>query len=310
MNTNSKVYVAGHRGLAGSAIVRALQAQGFSNIVTRTHQELDLTDPDEVRDFFRDERPDYVFLCAAKVGGIQAHLDFPVDFAVQNMLIQANVLQGAYKYTTAKLLFLGSACAYPKLAPVPIRESSLLHGPLEPSNEGYALAKIQGIKLCQAYRKQYGCNFISCMPTNLYGPGDNYDLKTSHVLPGMMHRIHLACSQSCPSVRLWGTGNPTREFLHSDDLASACLFLMDNYDSEELINVGYGSSIALKDLARRIAGVVGYEGEITWDPHKPDGTPDRRLNVSKLSGLGWNARTGLDEGIASVYRDFLCQRPH
>lgn len=307
MKTNSKIFVAGHRGLVGSALCDELKEQGYKNIVTATRKEVNLLFQDEVEKFFRHERPDYVFLAAAKVGGIVAHTLKPVDFLYENLRIQENVINAAFQTGVDKLLFLGSACAYPKYAPCPIREEYLLEGPLEPTNRGYALAKIAGIELCKAFRAQYGCNFISCMPTNLYGPGDNYNLNTSHVLPGMLHRMHNAKKAGSKQVELWGTGKPTREFLYSRDLANACIFLMNNYDSGDLINVGFGESIPLTWVAGLVQEIVGYTGEIFWDHSKPDGTPQRQLDCWKLFGMGWRPRVGLPAGVKLAYDDFLCR---
>lgn len=306
MNTNDKVYVAGHRGMVGSAIVRALKAQGFWNIVTVTRQSCDLRRQDHVQTLFRTEKPDYVFLCAAKVGGIVAHLESPVDFLLDNLAIQGNVMQAAHKYGVKKLLFLGSACAYPKHAPNPIKEEYLLSGPLESSNRGYALAKIAGIEMCKSYRKQYGDVFISCMPTNLYGPGDTYHTKNSHVVPGMMKKIYLAMASNSPRVTLWGTGTPVREFLYSEDLAGACLFLMDNYSGDELVNVGSGEAFKLSEVAKLIAFIIGFKGVFEWDTSKPDGTPERFLDNSKLRNLEWKPRTDFMTGLRRAYDDFLC----
>ena len=307
MNKDSKIFVAGHRGLVGSALCRVLRAQGFDNIVTVTRGDIDLTDPVATKWFFSSHLPEYVFLAAAKVGGIVAHTMRPVEFMLENLRIQDNVISNAHQYGVKKLLFLGSACAYPKFAENPIRESSLLTGVLEPSNECYALAKICGLRLCQAYRAEYGCDFISAMPTNLYGPGDNYDLTTSHVIPGMIRKIHNAKVDGT-DVTLWGTGTPTREFLYSDDLAEACLRLMYEYRGEQTVNVTSGSPVMLGTLAGLIAEVVGFTGAIHWDVSKPDGTPDRRLDGSVLHGLGWCAETPLQEGLKAAYQDFLCRQ--
>jgi GDP-L-fucose synthase len=287
--------------MVGSAIVRRLKKDGFENILTRSSRELDLRRQDEVEQFFYRERPDYVFLAAAKVGGILANNTYRGEFLYDNLMIEANVIEASRKYGVKKLLFLGSSCIYPKLAPQPLKEEYLLTGPLEPTNEPYAIAKIAGIKLCDAYRSQYGCNFISVMPTNLYGPNDNYDLKTSHVLPALLRKFHEAKIKGEKEVVMWGTGSPLREFLHVDDLADACLFLMENYDEPGLVNIGTGKDISIKDLALLIKKIVGFEGEIVHDLSKPDGTPRKLLDVSKLNKLGWKAKIGLEEGIRRVY---------
>ncbi|MCL4078694.1 GDP-L-fucose synthase [Coriobacteriia bacterium Es71-Z0120] len=305
MDRSSRIYVAGHRGLVGGAILRRLQREGFERIIARTHAELDLTSQDAVRRFFDEERPEYVFLAAAKVGGILANATYPADFIRENLLIQTNVIDAAYRAGARKLLFLGSSCIYPKHAPQPMKEEHLLTGPLEPTNEAYAVAKIAGITMVKSYRRQYGFNGISLMPTNLYGPGDNFDLETSHVLPALIRKFHEAKVAGAPSVTIWGTGRPRREFLHVDDLADACLFLMQNYDDEEIVNVGVGEDVSIAELAALIARIVGYEGEIVYDTSKPDGTPRKLLDVSRLSALGWRARIGLEEGIASTYEWYL-----
>ena len=305
MNKDAKIFVTGHRGLVGSAIVRTLREKGFNNIVVARRSEIDLLDPVAVKWYFSSHLPEYVFHCAAKVGGIVANRDNPVEFIVENLTIQNNIFTNAFEYHTKKLLFLGSACAYPKFALNPITERMLLTGPLEPTNEGYALSKIIGIKLCQAFRKQYGCNFISAMPTNLYGEGDNYDLENSHVLPGMLRRIHEAKVAGKSTVALWGTGWPKREFLFSDDLAEACILLMEKYDESELVNIGHGERTELQELARKIADVVGYTGSILWDHTKPDGTPDRFLSSAKIFNLGWKPRVSLKDGLKIVYKDFI-----
>lgn len=305
MHKEAKIYVAGHRGLVGSAILRKLRAEGYSNIVTRTHQELDLTNQQAVYQFFEVERPEYVFLAAAKVGGILANSTYPADFIRENLLIQTNVIDAAYRYGVKKLLFLGSSCIYPKFAPQPIKEEYLLTGALEPTNEPYAVAKIAGIKMCQAYNKQYGTNFISVMPTNLYGPGDNFDLETSHVLPALIRKFHEAKVTGAPYVVVWGSGTPRREFLHVDDLADACVFLMNNYDSSEIINIGVGEDLTIAELAQLIKKIVGYKGEIVFDRTKPDGTPRKLLDVSKLFNLGWRPRIRLEDGIRSTYEWFV-----
>ncbi|MGD2167955.1 MAG: GDP-L-fucose synthase [Gammaproteobacteria bacterium] len=301
MNTTDAIFVAGHRGLVGSAIVRLLEQRGYSNILTRTHIELDLTDQRAVADFFSEFSPAYVFMAAAKVGGIYANDTYPADFLGQNLVIQTNVIDAAYRYGTKKFLFLGSSCIYPKSAEQPIREDSLLTAPLEPTNEWYAIAKIAGIKMCQAYRKQFGFNAISAMPTNLYGPGDNFDLQNSHVLPALIRKIHTAKLDNESPVIVWGTGAPRREFLHVDDLADALLHLMENYDSEQIINVGVGRDLTIRELAELISEIVGYRGELEFDTSKPDGTPRKLLDVSRLRETGWEARIALRDGIRSTY---------
>ncbi|GAA6744347.1 GDP-L-fucose synthase [Thermus antranikianii] len=308
MDKGSKIYVAGHRGLVGSAILRKLRAEGYTNLVTRTRQELDLRDQAAVNRFFEEERPEYVFLAAAKVGGILANSTYPADFIRDNLLIQTHVIDAAYRYGVKKLLFLGSSCIYPKHAPQPLKEGYLLTGPLEPTNEPYAVAKIAGIKMCQAYRRQYGFNAISLMPTNLYGPGDNFDLQTSHVLPALIRKFHEAKEEGRKEVVVWGTGTPRREFLHVDDLADAALFLMKHYESEEIINVGVGEDISIRELAELIARIVGFEGEIVYDTTKPDGTPRKLLDTSRLFALGWRPKIPLEEGIRQTYRWFLEHR--
>ena len=307
MNLDAKVYVAGHRGLVGSAIVRRLQTAGYRNIVTRTHRELDLTDKLAVRAFFEAEKPVYAFLAAAKVGGILANDTYPAEFIQENLEIQINSIDAAYRAGVQKLVFLGSSCIYPKFAPQPIREDSLLTGPLEPTNEWYAIAKIAGIKTCEAYRKQYGFNAISLMPTNLYGPGDNFDLKKSHVLPALIRKFHEAKQRGDAEVVVWGTGTPRREFLHVDDLADACLHLFNSYEGEGIVNVGVGTDVSIAELAALVSEVVGFPGTIVYDRTKPDGTPQKLLDVSRLSSLGWSAKIGLREGIASTYRWYLEQ---
>jgi GDP-L-fucose synthase len=302
------VYVAGHRGMVGSAIVRLLQARGCTNLLLRTRAELDLSDTRAVSAFYEKFRPDYVIVAAAKVGGIWANKTKPVEFLSENLQIELNLINGAYVAQVKKLLFLGSSCIYPRLAPQPIKEESLLTGSLEPTNDAYALAKICGIKLCQAYAAQYGANFISAMPTNLYGPGDNFDLETSHVVPALLHKFHLAKVQGKESVTLWGTGSAYREFLHVDDLAEACVFLMEHYDSPELINVGCGRDITIRDLTELVGRVVGYAGKIEWDTTKPDGTPRKLLDVSKLSQLGWHASIPLEDGLRATYEWWLGQK--
>lgn len=304
MKTDSKIYVAGHRGMVGSAIVRALQKNQFNNIVTRTSAELDLRNQKAVNDFFDQEKPEYVFLAAAKVGGILANNTYRAEFLYDNLILEANVIHAAHITGVRKLLFLGSSCIYPKFAPQPLQEESLLSGFLEPTNEPYAIAKIAGIKMCETYRQQYGDCFISAMPTNLYGPNDNYDLNSSHVLPAMIRKFHEAKVNGEQPVHLWGTGNPMREFLHVDDLAQACLFLMENYNEDQFINVGSGVDISIKELAEIIAEIVGFNGEIIWDTSKPDGTPKKLMDVSKLEKLGWKAQIALRQGIESVYEIF------
>jgi GDP-L-fucose synthase len=295
------VYVAGHRGLVGSALVRNLQKNGYTNILVRTHQELDLTKNDEVAKFFSVSKPEAVILAAAKVGGIQANSNFPVEFLLENLRIQNNVISASFESGVQKLLFLGSSCIYPKLASQPIHEDSLLSGPLESSNEPYALAKIAGIKLCQAYARQYGAAFISAMPTNIYGPGDNFDLEKSHVLPALIRKVHQAKMENRREVTIWGTGTPRREFLHADDLADALRFLLENYDSPEIVNVGYGEDVTIHDLVEIIARVVGVEIEILFDKSKPDGTPRKLLDSSRLNALGWKPRISLKDGILQTY---------
>ncbi|MBL7768531.1 MAG: GDP-L-fucose synthase [Flavipsychrobacter sp.] len=304
MDINSKVYIAGHRGMVGSAIKRRLEAAGFTNFVTRTSAQLDLRNQQAVADFFAAEKPDYVFLAAAKVGGIHANNTFRGEFLYDNLMIQNNVIHQSYLSGVKKLLFLGSSCIYPKLAPQPLKEEYLLTGELEPTNEPYAIAKIAGIKLCDAYRSQYGCNFISVMPTNLYGPNDNYDLNNSHVLPALIRKFHEAKLANAPAVTMWGTGTPRREFLHADDLADACYYLMEQYNEPGLVNIGVGDDIPIKDLALLIKKVVGYEGEIEHDLTKPDGTPRKLMDVSKLHAMGWKHKIGLEEGLRQVYAEY------
>ncbi len=305
MNKESKIYIAGHRGMVGSAITRMLEKLGFTNILTRTSKELDLRDQLAVRTFFESERPEYVFLAAAKVGGIVANNTYRADFIYENLAIQNNIIHNSYLIGVKKLMFLGSSCIYPKLAPQPLKEEYLLTGLLESTNEPYAVAKIAGIKMCEAYRAQYGCNFISVMPTNLYGPNDNYDLEKSHVLPAMIRKFHEAKNQGLPNVNLWGTGSPMREFLYADDLAAACLYLMENYSEPELVNVGTGVDVTIKELAETVKEIVGFEGQIIWDTTKPDGTPRKLMDVSKLHNVGWRHTIDLKEGIALAYADFL-----
>jgi len=303
MIKTARIFVAGHRGLAGSAIVRKLQAEGYSNLVLASRQALDLRRQNEVTDFFEKERPEYVFLAAAKVGGILANNSYPAEFLHDNLEIQTNVIHSAWKHGARKLLFLGSSCIYPKFAPQPIREESLLTGELEPTNEAYAIAKIAGIKMCQAYHKQYGFRAISLMPTNLYGPGDNFDLQGSHVLPALLRKFHEAAG--APEVTVWGTGSPRREFLHVDDLASAAVFLMKNYESPEILNVGTGEDLTIRELAEMMARVTGFRGALVFDHSKPDGTPRKVLDVSRIHALGWEARIPLEEGIAATYKWYL-----
>ncbi len=303
MNKNAKIYIAGHRGMVGSAIVRALRQKRFDNITVRTSSELDLRNQSAVHDFFASERPQYVFLAAAKVGGIMANNTYRADFLYQNIMIQSNVIHAAHNNDVNKLLFLGSSCIYPKMADQPIREDSLLTGTLEPTNEPYAIAKIAGIKMCDAYRDQYGCNFISAMPTNLYGPNDNYDLTTSHVLPALIRKFIEAKRHNDPHVLLWGTGSPKREFLHVDDMADACLYLMNEYNEPHPINVGTGKDISILELAQLIRDIVGYTGDIRHDLSKPDGTPRKLLDVSKLNTLGWKYKIELRDGIEAIVKD-------
>lgn len=303
MNKSDKIFVAGHKGMVGSAIVRKLKMEGFTNLLLRSSVELDLTNQKDVNDFFAENRPDYVFLAAAKVGGIQANNIFRADFIYKNLMIEANVIHAAYESSVKKLLFLGSSCIYPKMAPQPLKEEYLLSGYLEYTNEPYAIAKIAGIKLCESYRKQYGCNFISAMPTNLYGPNDNYDLSNSHVLPALIRKFHSAKLKNEAKVVMWGTGTPMREFLHVDDLADACYFLMQNYDGDEFVNVGSGVDVAIKDLALMVKNVVGFNGEIENDLSKPDGTPRKLMDVSKLHSMGWKHKIELNDGISSVYQE-------
>ena len=305
MEKDSKIYIAGHRGMVGSAIYRKLQEKGFYNFVLKTSKELDLRNQQAVSDFFQVQKPDYVFLAAAKVGGIIANSTYRADFLYENLAIQNNVIHSAYETGVKKLMFLGSSCIYPKLAPQPLKEEYLLSGLLEETNEPYAIAKIAGIKLCEAYRMQYGCDFISVMPTNLYGPNDNYDLENSHVLPAMIRKFHEAKESKNESVTLWGTGSPMREFLHADDLAEACAYLMENYSEPQFINVGTGIDITIKELAETVSKIVGFEGRLVWDTTKPNGTPRKLMDVSKLHEQGWKHTIDLQEGISLAYQDFL-----
>ena len=304
MQQHQKIYVAGHTGMVGSALVRKLQALGYTNIVTRSSAELDLRNQAAVQAFFKEEQPAFVFMAAAKVGGIHANNTFRADFIYDNIMMEANVIHAAYQYQVEKLLFLGSSCIYPKLAPQPLKEDYLLAGQLESTNEPYAIAKIAGIKLCEAYRAQYACNFISAMPTNLYGPNDNYDLQNAHVLPALIRKFHEAKVQQAPDVVLWGTGKPMREFLHVDDLAAACFFLMQDYNEAEFVNIGSGVDITIAALAQLIKEIVGYEGNIINDITKPDGTPRKLMDVSKMKSLGWSAQIDLESGIRSVYEAY------
>ncbi|GAB3987116.1 GDP-L-fucose synthase [Spirosoma daeguense] len=301
----ARIYVAGHRGMVGSAITRKLQAEGYTNIITRTSSELDLRNQAAVADFFTEERPDYVFLAAAKVGGILANNTFRAEFLYDNLMIEANIIHQAYVTGVKKLLFLGSSCIYPKLAPQPLKEDYLLSGFLEPTNEPYAIAKISGIKLCEAYRSQYGSNFISAMPTNLYGPNDNYDLQGSHVLPALIRKFHEAKINNLPSVEVWGTGSPRREFLHANDLADACFYLMEHYNDELFVNIGTGEDVTIRELAELVKETVGFDGELVWNTEKPDGTPRKLMDVSRLHAMGWKHTTELKEGVEQTYQDFL-----
>jgi len=305
MDKSSRIYIAGHRGMVGSAIHRKLEREGYTNFITRTSATLDLRDQRQVADFFELEKPDYVFLAAAKVGGIMANNIYRAEFLYENLQIQNNVIHHSYLQNVKKLLFLGSSCIYPKMAPQPLKEEYLLTGPLEYTNEPYAIAKIAGIKMCDAYRDQYGCNFISVMPTNLYGYNDNYHPQNSHVLPALIRRFHEAKEQNAPAVTIWGTGSPKREFLFADDLADACYYLMQNYDEEGLVNIGSGEDISIKDLAILIKNIIGYEGEINFDASKPDGTPRKLMDVSKLHQKGWKHKIELEDGIKLAYQDFL-----
>ncbi len=301
MDKHSKIFIAGHRGLVGSAIVRALEKEGYTNLVKRAREELDLLDSQAVRDFFEKEKPEYVFLAAAKVGGILANNTYPADFIFENLTIQNNIIYSSYKTGVKKLLFLGSSCIYPKFAPQPMKEEHLLTGILEPTNEPYAIAKIAGIIMCRSFNRQYGTNFISVMPTNLYGINDNFDLETSHVLPALIRKFHEAKVKGSKEVVVWGTGSPKREFLYVDDLADACIYLVNNYNDSEIVNIGTGEDLSIKELTELIKEVVGYEGELIWDKSKPDGAPRKLLDVTKLHNLGWKHKTSLEEGIRKTY---------
>ena len=307
MNKLSKIFIAGHRGMVGSAITRKLTELGYTNLILRSSKELDLIRQSDVEEFFRTERPEYVFLAAAKVGGIHANNTYRADFIYNNLMIESNIINSSWKFGVKKLLFLGSSCIYPKLAKQPLKEKYLLSDYLEKTNEAYAIAKISGIKLCESYNIQYGTNFISGMPTNLYGPNDNYDLNNSHVLPALINKFHDAKASSRSEVEVWGSGTPLREFLHVDDLADACYFLMKNYNQNEIVNIGSGKEITIKDLANLISEIVGFEGKIVFNTEKPDGTPRKLLDVSKLKKLGWSSKISLEEGITSVYREYLNQ---
>lgn len=303
MDKQAKIYIAGHRGMVGSSIERRLIKDGYTNIITKTSKELDLRNQQAVNNFFEKEKPQYVFLAAAKVGGIVANNTYRADFIYENLMIEANIIHAAYVNKVEKLLFLGSSCIYPKMAPQPLKEDYLLSGYLEPTNQPYAVAKIAGIELCDSYRAQYGCNFISAMPTNLYGPNDNYDLQKSHVLPAMLRKFITAKRNNLPSVELWGTGSPKREFLYVDEIADACLFLMDSYNEQGLVNIGCGYDVSIKELAMLIKNIVGYEGEVIFDTTKPDGTPRKLMDVSKINQLGWTSKITLEQGIKMVYED-------
>lgn len=308
MDISSKIYIAGHRGMVGGAILRKLQAEGYNNILTRTSSELDLRSQSDVQQFFQQEKPEYVYLAAAKVGGIVANNTYRAEFLYDNLMIEANIIHAAYLNNVKKLMFLGSSCIYPKLAPQPLKEEYLLTGPLESTNEPYAIAKIAGIKLCEAYRDQFGCNFISVMPTNLYGIGDNYHPNNSHVLPALIRRFHEAKEAGLSSVTVWGSGSPKREFLYADDLAEACVYLMLNYNDRELVNVGTGHDLTIKELSLIVKEVVGFQGEVVFDSTKPDGTPRKLMDVSKLETFGWKYQTELQDGILKAYEDFLSKQ--
>ena len=303
--SNARIYVAGHRGLVGSALWRELQRGGFTNLIGRTRAELDLLDASAVQKFYGEEKPEYVFVAAARVGGILANDRYPAEFLLENLEIQSHLIHGAHRAGVKKLLFLGSSCIYPKLAPQPLKEEYLLSGPLEPTNEWYAIAKIAGIKLCQAYRRQYQCDFVSAMPTNMYGPNDDYDLQNSHVLPALIRKFHEAKAAKAPTVTCWGTGAPLREFLYADDLARACVFLMKNYSEHQFINVGSGSDVSIRELAETVQRIIGFTGEIVWDRSKPDGTPRKLMDSSRLFALGWKPQVDLQTGIRLAYEDFL-----
>ncbi len=305
MKKNSKIFVAGHRGLVGSAIVRNLEKKGYNNIICKTHKELDLTNQQAVRRFFEEEKPEYVFLAAAKVGGINANNTYPADFIYENLMIQNNVIKAAHDFEVKKLLFLGSTCIYPKMAPQPIKEEYLLTGALETTNEAYAIAKISGLEMCKFFKRQYGDNFISCMPTNLYGPNDNFDLKNSHVLPALIRKFHEAKVNNSETVEVWGTGTPLREFLYVDDMADACVFLMENYNGEQHVNIGTGEEVSIRELAETIKEVVGFKGKLVFNTEMPDGTPRKLTTVDKLHELGWTHKVGLNEGIKLAYSWFV-----
>ena len=305
IDKTARIYVAGHRGMVGSAIWRELERRDFRNLVGKTRQELDLLDGAAVERFYEIEKPEFVFVASAKVGGILANDTYPAQFLYENLQIQNHLIHGAWKAGVNKLLFLGSSCIYPKLAPQPLKEDSLLSGSLEPTNQWYAIAKIAGIKLCEAYRRQHGCNFISAMPTNLYGPNDNYDLQNSHVLPALIRKFHEAKHAGAKTVTCWGSGNPLREFLYADDLAAACVFLMEHYDGEQFVNVGYGSDVTIRELANTVKSTIGFEGEIVWDTTKPDGTPRKLMDSSRILAMGWKPKIDLATGIGLAYQDFL-----
>lgn len=305
MNPQSKIYVAGHKGMVGSAIVRELKKQGYNNIIGKSHSELDLANQSMTEDFFSNEKPDYVFIAAAMVGGINANMTKPADFLMNNLAIQCNIIGSAYKSKVKKLLFLGSSCIYPKLCPQPIKEEYLLSGYLEPTNEAYAIAKIAGLKMCEYYNAQYGTDFISCMPTNLYGQNDNFDLESSHVLPALIRKIHEAKTGNADCVEIWGTGKPLREFLYVDDMAAACIFLMQNYSGSETVNIGTGQEVTIKELAETVKDIVGFNGGLVFNPAKPDGTPRKLLDTSKLRALGWTHKVDLRDGIKQTYKWYL-----